>query len=334
MLANRGTKRKRPAFNHLPLNATDPPYSAWGLYGEDDELGSLNLLTAELTRQALSEPKSGKLIPLSLPLNVPSVPMNPARIPLEHRIIQKGHANDDEIVMNTQSSSQWDGLRHFPYQDAGRYGDHRFYNGATQQDLIDADSKPTPRLGIQNMARRGIAGRGVLLDWREYADRNKIKYSPFETYPIPLHELQAVAAVQNVHFKEGDILLIRTGWTEAYLTLSTTERADLASRKSRAFVGVDASEEMLRWHWECGFSAVASDTNAYEAWPPTKNNAGQVACHEVFLGGWGMPIGELWDLEELARACKEQGKWTFFLTSSPLNIVGGVASPANAMAIL
>lgn len=47
-----------------------------------------------------------------------------------------------------------------------------------------------------------------------------------------------------------------------------------------------------------------------------------------------MPIGETWDLEKLAAACVERKCWTFFLTSQPLNIPNGVASPANVMAIL
>lgn len=54
---------------------------------------------------------------------------------------------------------------------------------------------------------------------------------------------------------------------------------------------------------------------------------------QVFLSGWGMPIGESWDLEELSRVCEEEQRWTFFLTSQPLNLNGGIASPANAMAI-
>lgn len=47
-----------------------------------------------------------------------------------------------------------------------------------------------------------------------------------------------------------------------------------------------------------------------------------------------MPIGELWDLEALAAECQNQNKWTFLLTSAPLNVPGGVASPPNAIAIL
>lgn len=69
---------------------------------------------------------------------------------------------------------------------------------------------------------------------------------------------------------------------------------------------------------------------AYEVWPAL----GPLSCHEVFLGGWGMPIGELFDLRELAQACADRGRWTFFFTSMPLNVIGGIASPPNAQAIL
>lgn len=55
--------------------------------------------------------------------------------------------------------------------------------------------------------------------------------------------------------------------------------------------------------------------------------------HETLLSGFGMPIGELFDLERLARACAEHSRWTFFVTSQPLNVVGGVASPPNAIAV-
>ena len=56
--------------------------------------------------------------------------------------------------------------------------------------------------------------------------------------------------------------------------------------------------------------------------------------HETILSGFGLPIGELFDLEELAKECKKQERWTFFMASEPLNLVGGVGSPPNAVAIL
>lgn len=56
--------------------------------------------------------------------------------------------------------------------------------------------------------------------------------------------------------------------------------------------------------------------------------------HDWLLAMWGCPIGELWDLEKLAERCKVYKRWSFFLASVPLNVVGGVASPPNAVAIL
>ena len=56
--------------------------------------------------------------------------------------------------------------------------------------------------------------------------------------------------------------------------------------------------------------------------------------HEVLLAGWGCPIGEMFDLEKLSEECRKRGRWTFFVCSEPLNVIGGVASPPNAIAIL
>ena len=47
--------------------------------------------------------------------------------------------------------------------------------------------------------------------------------------------------------------------------------------------------------------------------------------HEILLAGWGMPIGELFDLEKLAEHCRHTGRWSFFLSSEVCNVPGGVA---------
>jgi hypothetical protein len=46
-----------------------------------------------------------------------------------------------------------------------------------------------------------------------------------------------------------------------------------------------------------------------------------------------MPIGELWDLDHLADACAADERYECLLTVSPLPLVGGVGSPANAIAL-
>ncbi|KAI1495177.1 hypothetical protein F5X96DRAFT_676005 [Biscogniauxia mediterranea] len=314
----------RPRFEDLPLRQGDPPFSAWGLWGSDDEIGALNLLTPDVIKSAAQQVSEGIVVTLNLPLHWPLVPLNPRRKPLVHNIIEKGYANDDEIYINTQTSSQWDGLRHYPYQDGIMY-----YNGTVHAEI--AGEKASNRLGIQNIAKRGICGRGVLLDWRSWVLRNGIQYSPFSPHVIPLRELKEVAKEQNVTFQKGDILLIRSGWTEEYQKLTGDQKTKLAEREVASFVGVDGGVEMAKWHWDNAFAAVASDTSGYEVMPFSRSANG-MSLHEIFLSGWGMPIGEFWDLEELSKVCQKLGRWTFLLTSVPLNLENGIASPPNAMA--
>ncbi len=42
---------------------------------------------------------------------------------------------------------------------------------------------------------------------------------------------------------------------------------------------------------------------------------------------------ELTGLDELAAACAADGRYGFLLTAKPLNLIGGVGSPANALAV-
>lgn len=41
------------------LKARDPPFNTWGLYGEDNELGRLNLITPEAVQRGLAAAKHG-----------------------------------------------------------------------------------------------------------------------------------------------------------------------------------------------------------------------------------------------------------------------------------
>lgn len=183
----------------------------------------------------------------------------------------------------------------------------------------------------EDMAKKTITGRGVLLDWFSWAQKSNITIDHFSREGIPLPQLIDVASSQGVSFQPGDILIIRTGWLVAYHKLSTPERAALPDRAVRASCGIEATEETIKWHWDNAFAAVASDTVAYEVWPSPRPYG--VSMHEVFLSGWGMPIGESFDLEALAEKCQQLGRWTFMFVSVPLHIPGGVASPPGAVAI-
>lgn len=64
---------------------------------------------------------------------------------------------------------------------------------------------------------------------------------------------------QGIEFLIGDILLVYTGWMDAWASLSSEEQEALAKREVRHCVGVEQGIDTIRWHWERGFAAVGSD---------------------------------------------------------------------------
>lgn len=151
-----------------------------------------------------------------------------------------------------------------------------------------------------------------------------------------------------MRFRPGDILFIRSGFTAAYNALSPSETLGLSKRPSADFIGVEPTVEILEWLWESQFAAVAGDSPSFERSPVGRGKTNEegdpspppppppVVLHQWLLGGWGMPIGEMFDLEDLAKHCRECGRWSFFLSSVPLKasrapfyatvLTGGVSS--------
>ncbi len=132
-----------------------------------------------------------------------------------------------------------------------------------------------------------------------------------------MEQLLKVAAAQNVDFGPGNILLIRSGYVKAFDMLSDDAVKSLVTRPHPPAIGVNSSEETLKWLWDTGFAAVAGDMPSFEAWPCQNL---KYFLHEWLLAGWGMPIGELFDLEQLSVECKKKKKWSFFFCSMPLKV--------------
>lgn len=184
-----------------------------------------------------------------------------------------------------------------------------------------------PSVWVEN---GGIVGRGVLLDYAGWAAVNGKEVNCFETQSIPASVLQEVAVSQNTTFRPGDILFIRTGWTRAYEQLSRAQCQQLADYAAPPVIGVESSQATLRWIWDLELAAVVGDMPSFEAYP-CQNEL--FFLHEWLLAGWGIPIGELFDLEQLSQECQKRDRWTFFFSSVPLKVPGGVASPPNGVAI-
>ncbi|MGC1400825.1 cyclase family protein [Candidatus Binatus sp.] len=315
---------KLPSYDELPVRKGAPAGAAWGVFGDDDEVGTINLLTPERVVAATSSIRTGKVFALNLPINIPDPPLF-TRGKHTHtiKIFPNAEFVLDDFLDNfyPQASSQWDALAHV------KHPVHGAYNGIPDKEMTGRGGM---RLGIDNLARRGIAGRGVLADVARYHERvgKSINFTTAES--IPLEDVQAALEDEGVELQAGDILLIRIGWTKFYLSASHEIKAELA--KETVVPGIEGSERTARWLWNNHLAAVASDSPALEALPKPAGEEAEF-LHFHMLAFFGMPIGEMWNLEGLADDCAADGDYDFFLTSAPLNIPGGVGSPPNALAI-
>ncbi|KAK0636107.1 putative cyclase-domain-containing protein [Bombardia bombarda] len=331
-----------PDYDDLPKVEGMPSGCAWGVFDKDgkkDLFGTLNFLTPKIVAAAGAEIKDGVSISLNWPLNGIKFPFPHRKAPV-HRASTLRELGmdmegwDDELEFNTQFSSQWDSFCHVTHNDTGAA-----YNGLkpTKEGLhVQTTAENTLPTIDQWHARGCVVGRGVLIDFKNYIDETTDKpYHPLDGHRITVEDIEKVAKYQGVEFKPGDILIVRTGYTEV-LEAPTPE--DFGKMAQVSLSGVHGVEETARWVWNKRFAAVAGDAHAFEALPPVNSDGSpremsQLVLHSYFLTLFGLPIGELWDLKALGAHCKKVGRYSFLLTSVPLNHPGLVGSPPNAVAV-
>ncbi|KAI0555595.1 hypothetical protein F4679DRAFT_176535 [Xylaria curta] len=333
-----------PDYDDLPPVKGMPHGCAWGIFDKDgkkDSFGCLNFLDPATVREAYKELTEGVSVSLNWPLDAILEPSF-QRKALVHKVIRGedqldgARGFDDELEFNTQASSQWDSLIHYKHQATacGYNGDKSTVEELQRPSRQQRDPKPPT---LDNWHRRGgLVGRGILLDYLAYSEAKSGKYSCFKEKRISVQELEEVAKFQGTEFKQGDIVLIRMGVTAELDNASGESQASLL--RSGMYIGLEGSEESARWFWNKRFAAVASDNIALEAIPPLKadgtlGNLSELPLHQYLLSFFGMHIGELWDLEALSKKCKALGRYSFVLTSVPLNVPGGIGSPPNALAL-
>lgn len=315
-----------PTYAELPLVEGTTERHCWGLFGDDDELGCLNFITPKKTAEAFQSVRDGVSVNLDLPLTEPATVFWSKREPLRHNEILKRNSRDDYLDnFYLQASTQWDGLRHQRFRQFGYYG------GRQEEDLDSGGA-----LGIDRWARTGIMTRGVLIDVPRYRERRGLPpIAPDDRFAITADVIAGAAADDGVTIEPGDVLLLRTGWLPWYQGLDDAPRDRLisafrADRTALRLPGLDASVETTAWLWDNRIAAVVADNPTLEALPFDRSVGW---AHHRLLVLLGLPLGELWALEDVAARCAESGRYSFALVSSPLNLPRGCASPANAYAV-
>ena len=317
-------------MTELPDYADLPPAphggrSGWGLFGPEDNLGLVNLMTPERIAAAARLVQRGQVFCLDMPLGsiAPALAMFRGA-PRHHILHQPGTVGFDDVYDNfyPQASSQWDSLAHVGYAP------DQMYNGVTEQEVL-AGARNT----IDHWARHGLAGRAVLLDVERAMRESGQPYDPGGSSAIGVAGLELARRQAGVEYAPGDIILLHTGFAAWYVEQSSRVKFQLHGNP--ATPGIERSEAVCEYLWNSHAAAIASDTYGVEVFPADMSAQARPFgfLHNMLIGQFGMALGELWWLSDLALACAADGVYEMFLVSAPLNAPGGIGSPANAVAI-
>lgn len=344
-----------------------PEGSHWGEFGEDDQLGRMNLVTPSKVLQALEEVRSGITFCLSLPLDVPGgQQLNPRRIPPRRfSVVRDGRSagaqgfcwsyavedpdltdvvNDDTVLMSLQYSTHWDSLAHVGSQfdaDGDGVDEAVFYNGfRAGKDIrpgihdphaIDSVTRyPDPSadaLGIEHMARHGVQGRGVLIDLDHHLGRQR--------QAVGYDTLMRILEADDIDIKPGDMVCLHTGFADTLLSMN---RAPDVEKLHATGSGLDGRDQkLLNWIVDVRLACLIADNPAVELvqpklQTPTPMRQPRLPLHEHCLFKNGIPLGELWYLTELATWLRAHHRSSFLLTAPPLRLPGAVGSPVTPIA--
>lgn len=294
----------------------------WGRWGPADERGTLNLLTSDAARRGAAAVRRGAAMSLAGPLGArgpsqlgrPYGRINPVRTmtAVNHPLTdhpQSCSYSDDIVTMGVQCATHWDALPHVSH-------DGQIYNGAPAATIGPAGAG---RCAIDTWP--AVVGRGVLLD---VARVHGLERLPAD-HTVREEDLDAALALAGVVLEAGDIVLVRTG----QITLLTRE-CD-ATAYARPAPGLDP--RTARWFRRHDVAALAADTLAVER--PYQGDLAEVGLplHVLALVDMGMPLGENFDLEDLAVACADDGSYEFLLSASPLPLEGSTGGAVNPVAI-
>lgn len=292
----------------------------WGRWGPDDELGTLNLITDATVRAAAATVRTGRRVPLALPLHQdgPQTGMIPGRINPLHAMVQINQelfgpgtvaTSDDTVTMGLQAATHWDALTHASHSG-------RIYNGRPA-DTITAHAGAR-FCGIDKV--RSLVSRGVLLDVARAKGLDRLPGDHAVT-PEDLSEAEEHAGLK---VGPGDVVLVRTGQIGTLLA---------GDKHAYAYPSPGLSLRTPEWFHARDVAAVANDTLTFEIFPPEVEDL-WLPVHALDLVEMGMIQGQNWNLEELSTACGEEGRYGFLLSATPEPFVGATGTPVAPVAIL
>ena len=284
--------------------------SNWGRWGDDDQFGTINLITKEKRKSAAALVLKG--ISVSMAQTLLTAPAADSPSPFEHKMVVAPNENNAwavdslSVVFHGFGHSHIDSLCHLSHK--GQY-----YNG----NPISTVTMDGCKTGSVSSLGDGIFTRAVLMDIPRLKNKKWLEPGP----PVYTEDLEAWEKKTGAKVGAGDAVLLRTGrWLR---------RAELGAWKSsEGFAGFHAST--VKWLRERDVAIIGSDAGL-DVYPSGVKGVG-APVHEMVLVALGMPILDTMNLEAVAEMAAELNRWEFLLTAAPLRVPHGTGSPINAVA--
>ena len=299
------TEPSRAPRNAAEFDELFKQVSNWGRWGKDDQLGSVNLITAAKRKQALALAKTG--VSVSLAHNPLTERAEDNSNPFEHTMLRGNNMDRYAVSYHGYAHSHIDALCHILYKD-------QTYNGYPRAEVNT--EKGCTKLGIDNL-KQGIVSRGILID----APRLKgVEYLEPGT-PLYAEDVEAWEKKAGVKIGAGDVVLLRTGrWSR---------RAKLGPwNVGQNAAGFHAS--IAPWFKTRGVAIVGSDVA--EDVLPSRVEGVALPLHTLLITAMGVNLLDNQDLEAVAETAAKLNRWEFMIMVAPVPVTGGTGFPVNALA--
>ncbi|MFF0397550.1 cyclase family protein [Streptomyces sp. NPDC005248] len=292
----------------------------WGRWGADDEIGTLNLITDAVVRDAAATVRTGQRIPLALALQQDGVQSGliPGRVNPLHAMVQINQeifgpgtvaTSDDVVTLGLQAATHWDALTHASHSG-------KIYNGRPAATVTAHGGAQFSSIA----APPHLVSRGVLLD---VARARGVDRLPGDHAVTP-EDLDAAEEFGGIRVRAGDIALVRTGQIQVYLA---------GDKHAYAYPSPGLSIRTPEWFHARDVAAVANDTLTFEIFPAEIEDL-WLGVHALDLVEMGMLQGQNWNLEGLSTACAEARRYGFLLAAMPEPFVGATGTPVAPVAVL
>lgn len=279
-------------------------------WGPQDELGTLNFITAGVRRAAASEVRDGKSISLARDVIAGSEGgFLPTTIDFFHI--------PDSVLGPSDNSVMWSGekLGLFYHGWGHTHIDalsHLTYRGRAYNRRTVTRHEGPPGHGRIDLMRDGLMSRGVLVD----VPRLRAAQRAAVETPLSVEDLVAWERQTGIRIRSGDIVMIRSGRWEPAKPLARS-------------AGVHPS--VAEWLRERSVAAFGDEGGTDMT--PSPVSGINSPFHVLAIVGMGMPLIENLDLERLASEAAKRSRWTFLFVAAPLRIQSGTGSPLNPLAV-